>query len=184
MISTRTTIATGLLIVGLLSACGSQATNPPSASQPTEPSAPLRVSSTAPTQAGVNTVAPTDTAIVESSPAAPTTAPTEVPSEVPATQPSIQGAAVSFTNEILPIFNSRCSNCHGGNRTEEGLVLLTYEGILQGSDNGPVIVAGNADASLLVEQVVNQEMPKRGPKLTPPQIQLIVDWINQGALQN
>ena len=176
MTSTRAMIATALLIVGLLSACGSQPTNPPSDSQPTEPSAP--------TQAGENNVIPTDTAILESSPAAPTAAPTEVPSEVPTTQPSIQGAAVSFTNEILPIFNSRCANCHGGNRTEEGLVLLSYEGILQGSDNGPVIIAGNADASLLVDQVVSQEMPKRGPKLTPPQIQLIVDWINQGALQN
>jgi len=27
-------------------------------------------------------------------------------------------------------------------------------------------------------------MPKRGPKLTPDQVQLVVDWINQGALDN
>jgi hypothetical protein len=47
-----------------------------------------------------------------------------------------------------------------------------------------VVNAGSADNSLLVEQVVSQEMPKRGPKLTPPQVQLIIDWINQGALDN
>jgi mono/diheme cytochrome c family protein len=172
MTSLHARILITLLIIGLLSACGTQATDTP-ASQPTEPVAP-------PTQAVANTSAPTDTAIPASSPASPT----EAPTEVPPTQASSQGVTVSFTNDVLPIFNNRCANCHGGNRTEEGLILLTYADILKGSDNGPVIVAGNADGSFLVEQVVSQEMPKRGPKLTPPQIQLIVDWINQGALEN
>ena len=174
MTSLHARILITLLIIGFLSACGTQATNTPSsASQPTEPA-------TAPTQTVANTSAPTDIAIPASSPVPPT----EVHPEVPATQTSSQGSTVSFTNDILPILNSRCANCHGGNRTEEGLILLTYADILKGSDNGPVILAGNADGSFLVEQVVSQEMPKRGPKLTPPQIQLIIDWINQGALEN
>jgi len=174
MTSLHARILITLWIVGLLSACGPQATNTPiSASQLTEPAA-------APTQAVANTSAPTDTAIPASSPVPPT----EVHTEVPTTQTSSQGVTVSFANDVLPILNSRCANCHGGNRTEEGLILLTYADIVRGSDNGPVIVAGNADGSFLVEQVVSQEMPKRGPKLTPPQIQLIIDWINQGALEN
>jgi hypothetical protein len=32
--------------------------------------------------------------------------------------------------------------------------------------------------------VSTQEMPKRGPKLTPDQVQLIMTWINEGALNN
>lgn len=168
MTSLHARILITLLIIGLLSACGTHATDTP-ASQPTEPVA-------APTQTVANTSAPTDTAIPASSPVPPT--------EVSPTQDSSQGVTVSFANDVLPILNSRCANCHGGNRTEEGLILLTYADIVRGSDNGPVIVAGNADGSFLVEQVVSQEMPKRGPKLTPPQIQLIVDWINQGALEN
>jgi len=32
--------------------------------------------------------------------------------------------------------------------------------------------------------VTTQKMPKRGPKLTPDQVQLITDWVNQGALDN
>jgi len=172
MTSLHARIVITLLMIGLLSACGIQATNMPT-SQPSDPAAP-------PTQAVANTSAPTDTAILKSSPVLPN----EVPTDIPATQAASQGTTVSFTNDILPIFNSRCANCHGGNRTEEGLVLLTYADVLKGSDNGPVIIAGNADASFLVDQLVNQEMPKRGPKLTPPQIQLIIDWINQGALDN
>lgn len=91
---------------------------------------------------------------------------------------------VSFAVDILPLFESRCKNCHGGNRIEEGLVLLSYADIMKGSQNGPVVTPGSANNSLLVELLVNQKMPKRGPKLTPSQIQPIIDWINQGALEN
>ena len=160
-----------VLIVGLLTACGTQATEAP-ASAPTEAVAPA-------------TEAPTDTA-------APTEAPTESPAtEAPAatepgaaTQPAVEGATVSFASDVLPIIESRCIGCHGGDRTEEGLVLRTHADIMAGSDNGPVIVPGDAANSLLVELVATQEMPKRGPKLTPPQVQLITDWVNQGALDN
>jgi hypothetical protein len=84
----------------------------------------------------------------------------------------------------LPILESRCINCHGGDRTEEGLSLRTYSDILSGSENGSVVIPNNADHSKLAELILNQKMPKRGPKLTPPQVQLIIDWINQGALNN
>ncbi len=55
---------------------------------------------------------------------------------------------------------------------------------MAGSDNGPVVIAGDASNSLLVELIANQKMPKRGAKLTPSQVQLITDWVNQGALDN
>jgi mono/diheme cytochrome c family protein len=157
-----------VLIVGLLSACGSQSTNTPAASSPTEATAPA-------------TEAPTDVP-----PSTDTAAPTEpaTATEAPATQPAAGGATVSFANAVLPIIESRCIGCHGGDRTEEGLVLRSYADIMAGSDNGPVIVPGDAANSLLVEMVTTQKMPKRGPKLTPPQIQIITDWVNQGALDN
>jgi hypothetical protein len=160
-----------VLIAGLLTACGAPSPNTP-VSEPTEAGAPA-------------TEAPTDTA-------APTEAPTESPAtEAPAatepgaaTQPAVQGATVSFANDVLPIIESRCIGCHGGDRTEEGLDLKTHASIMAGSENGLVIVPGDAENSLLVELVATQEMPKRGPKLTPPQVQIITDWVNQGALDN
>lgn len=154
------TILLAILLIGLLTACGSPATDAPSASPPTDQPA-------APTQ----TSAPTDTA-----PASPT-------DSVSPTQDT-SAATVSFTNDVLPILQNRCRNCHGGNQTEEGLVLLTYDDVMKGSDNGLVVTPGNAINSLLVEVVVNQDMPKRGPKLTPAQVQLLTDWANQGALNN
>ena len=94
------------------------------------------------------------------------------------------GETVSFTDDVLPLFESRCMNCHGQERLEEGLSLRTYTDMMMGSKNGVVVVPGDASNSLLAQLVSNQKMPKRGPKLTPPQVQLIIDWINQGALDN
>jgi len=169
-----TKIFFGILIIGLLAACsGTQPTETP-ASSPTEQLA-----------------APTDTPASSSpEPAAPTSAP--LPTDtvvvatlaVPPTESSGQSAAVSYSNDVLPILQSRCMNCHGGDRLEEGLNLTTFANMMTGSDNGPIVTPGDAENSLLAELVVSQKMPKRGPKLTPPQVQTLIDWINQGALDN
>jgi len=154
-----------ILTAGFLTACGSQPTEAP-VSLPTE------MPATA-TEAPTNTPPPTDTAIPPTDTAVPTDTPAAVSSKV------------SFANDIRPIIQNRCNACHGGDRgTEEGLDMNSYANIMAGSDNGPVIIAGDADGSLLVQMLVQGKMPKRGPKLTPPQVQLIIDWVNQGALNN
>ena len=150
-------------IVGLLSACGAPATQ--TSASTSQPVAAVIL----PTQTRMLTPVSTNTA---------------EPTEAPATEPAGHAAIVSFSNDVFPILQSRCINCHGGNRTEEGLSLKTYAEIMKGSQNGLVISAGDANNSLLAELISDQKMPKRGPKLTPPQIQLIIDWINQGALDN
>ena len=158
-----------VLIAGLLSACGAPPTAAPAATEaPTDTAAPATET---PTEAPVVT----DTAAATEPPAA---------TEAPATQPAVQGATVSFANDVLPLIQSRCIGCHGGDRTEEGLDMNTHASLIAGSDNGLVIVPGDAANSLLVEMVATQKMPKRGPKLTPPQVQLITDLVNQGALDN
>jgi mono/diheme cytochrome c family protein len=91
---------------------------------------------------------------------------------------------VSFSKDIMPIFESRCISCHGGQRTSQGLSMKTYDSLLAGSDNGPVLTPGNADNSNLIQLVVKGKMPKRGPKLTPDQIELLKAWINAGAPNN
>jgi mono/diheme cytochrome c family protein len=101
-----------------------------------------------------------------------------------ATEPPAASGPISFASDILPIFQSRCINCHGGDRTEKGLDLKSYASLMNGSERGPVLVAGDAANSSLVNLISSGKMPKRGPKLTPEQVQLIIDWINQGALNN
>ncbi len=91
---------------------------------------------------------------------------------------------VSYAQDIQPIFNMRCDNCHMGNHPSEGLDLGSYEGLMAGSQNGPVIAPGSAGDSLLIDLVTEGEMPKRGPHLTDTQIQQLIDWVNAGAPDN
>jgi hypothetical protein len=164
-----------VLIAGLLTACGAQP-----------------VESTQPAQQPTESVLPTTAAPTDLPPATDTTAPTEAAATEPpaatdvaaATQPAIGGPTVSFTNDVLPVIQSRCFNCHGGNEIEEGLNMSSHASLMAGSQNGPVVIPGDAVSSPFVQLVANMEMPKRGPKLTPPQIQLFTDWVNQGAQDN
>lgn len=162
------TLLVFIILAGLIiTACGSQPTEAPASPLTEEPAPAIEAPTDAPS--------PTDTAVP----------PTEVPTEEPTAEPVASSGGISFANDIQPLLQSRCKNCHGGDRgTEEGLDMTSYANLMAGSDNGPVIIAGDADGSLLVELLVEQKMPKRGPKLAPPQVQLIIDWVNQGAMDN
>lgn len=131
-----------------------------------------------------NTTAPTFTS-------APTVTVGLVPSATPEATATNEAAAesapvggVSFTSTVLPMLTKSCLNCHGGNKTEEGLSFKTYESLMAGSNKGPVVVAGDAANSFIVEVIASGDMPKRGTKWTADQLQVLIDWINQGALNN
>lgn len=136
------------------------------------------------------TTAPTETAIQ------PTDIPTSTSTIAPATDTQTEAAAteaateapastgVSYSANVKPIFDAKCIKCHGVESTKEGLDMQTYENLMAGSRNGSVITPGNADVSELVRLIVRGKMPNRGQKLSDEEIQLITDWINQGALNN
>ena len=91
----------------------------------------------------------------------------------------------SFNADILPILTSRCAfaGCHvaGG---PYGIDLRTYDAVIAGGEDDDTVIAGDARESELVEQIVEGEMPPDGPPLPVAQIQLIIDWINEGAKNN
>ena len=114
----------------------------------------------------------------------PTSEPTEE-TEGPATQaPSTADGEVSFSKDILPIFQKSCFQCHGNGGSRAGFTLNSYDQLIAGGNSGAAIEPGDADNSLLVQLVVSKRMPVGGTKLTPEEIQLITDWVNQGALDN
>jgi uncharacterized membrane protein len=104
--------------------------------------------------------------------------------EANASAPAAANGAVSFSKDIAPIFQATCLSCHGGNKTEKSLDLKTYASLMAGSENGAVIVPGDAANSLLIQKVQSGNMPKRKPHLAADQIQLLVDWVNAGAQNN
>jgi len=94
------------------------------------------------------------------------------------------GAAVSFSKDVLPIFENSCISCHGGEKTSKALDMKTYASLMTGSQNGAVIAPNDAAKSKLIQSVQSGKMPKRGDKLTAAQVKLLVDWVNAGAANN
>lgn len=98
------------------------------------------------------------------------------PAPTPIPLPS--GGPLTYTEAIKPLFDGRCSSCHG-TAAIEGLDLTTYAGAMAGSNNGPVINPGDPEGSLLVQKQTDT-MPHFG-QLTKEELQLVIDWIEAGA---
>jgi hypothetical protein len=93
-------------------------------------------------------------------------------------------SAVSFADQIMPILEARCTQCHSEEDAELGLKVDTYEGIMGGSDYGTVIEAGDPDGSLLLEMIIAGDMPEDGDSVPAEEIELLRMWIAEGALNN
>src|SRR2546421_1835170 len=99
-----------------------------------------------------------------------------------ASMPAIAAAPPTFEKDIRPILKAHCFECHGeGEKLKGGLDLRLRRLMLQGGDDGPVIVPGKPGQSLLFKLVHSGEMPKRDKKLTREQVALIKQWIAAGA---
>src|SRR5438445_1436483 len=99
-----------------------------------------------------------------------------------ASAPVIVAAPPTFEKNIRPILKAHCFECHGeGQKLKAGLDLRLRRLMLKGGDDGPVLVPGKPERSLLFKMVHSGEMPKRDKKLTREQLALIKQWIATGA---
>ncbi|MEO5348611.1 MAG: hypothetical protein H7836_03060 [Magnetococcus sp. YQC-3] len=101
-----------------------------------------------------------------------------------------ESTAASFKGDVQPILQYRCLECHradGPGVAYSGLNLESYEGLMKGTRFGPVVVPGNAMVSnlnVLVEGRAGIRMPHNRKRLTPCEIQVLRNWVNQGAKNN
>lgn len=115
-----------------------------------------------------------------------TTTPPETPP--PAEEPVVEEPVVegvSFKDDIQPILAERCATpgCHvAGHFTN--LDLSKYDTFKKGGNTGPAFAAGDGEGSLVVKRIDGGDMPPGGPPLDGDQIQLFIDWINEGADNN
>ncbi|MFN0195997.1 MAG: PSD1 and planctomycete cytochrome C domain-containing protein, partial [Planctomycetaceae bacterium] len=88
-----------------------------------------------------------------------------------------------FEKDVLPIFTRYCFNCHGKSSPQLGLDLRTARQTLKGSQNGPVLVKGSLEKSLLWEKLSKREMPLAifKLKLADAEIEIVRKWILAGA---
>ena len=88
-----------------------------------------------------------------------------------------------FEKDVLPIFTKYCFICHGQSSPKLGLDLRTAHSALRGSHNGPVVIKGKPDESLLWKKVSSRAMPPAiyGQKVPDEDLEIIKTWIANGA---
>lgn len=91
--------------------------------------------------------------------------------------------APRYEKDVLPIFTKYCFTCHGQSSPKLGLDLRTAAGALRGSFNGPVIVKGKPDESLLWKKVSARQMPPAvyGQTIPDEDLAVVKQWILDGA---
>jgi len=119
-------------------------------------------------------------------------------SEGSPTGPSDLGTITpTFSSISSQVFAQRCVGCHGGTLAEAGLnlsgasALAALVNVASTQRGGAIrVIPGNADGSYLVQKlrgdagIVGVRMPADGRFLTDEQINVIRQWINEGAQNN
>lgn len=94
--------------------------------------------------------------------------------------------ALIYDDVIKPILNNKCMSCHNPKKVKGELLLHTEEGILEGGENGEVVVSENASES---EIFTRMNLPKEDDNHMPPEgktqptkeeIKLVGAWIDAG----
>jgi mono/diheme cytochrome c family protein len=113
--------------------------------------------------------------------------PAALPPQIELPPPSASAtppAVPSFAADVMPILQAKCVVCHG---SLGGWNTASYTSIMTSGNNAPVIIPGDAANSLLVQKLLGTQasggiMPPSG-KLSDSDLQIIVNWINAGALE-
>jgi hypothetical protein len=95
-------------------------------------------------------------------------------------------SVVSFSREIQPIFQSKCTPCHIAS-SSGGLKLASHAELMQGGEDGKVVIEGNSANSIIIKLLEGESSPRmplgRSP-LDAADIQKIKAWIDAGAKDN
>ncbi|MRH99236.1 DUF1553 domain-containing protein [Kriegella sp. EG-1] len=93
---------------------------------------------------------------------------------------------ISFNRDVRPILNNKCLRCHGGVKASGQFSLLFEEDAFGKTQSGsPAIVRGNHSKSEFYKRLVHEDpelrMPYGAPALSQEEIDILANWIDQGA---
>jgi mono/diheme cytochrome c family protein len=143
-----------------------QSPEPPAAKAPEQPAAPVPQPASAP-------------------PASPPTTEAKTPTAINGTAILVIDRKVDYAKEVYPIFEKNCFGCHGPDKQKGQLRLDAKASVLKGGVNGPPILPGKGEESLLFHRIAGlggeDQMPPKDDKLSGEEMGLIRAWIDQGA---
>jgi mono/diheme cytochrome c family protein len=104
-----------------------------------------------------------------------------------ATKVESSAVQVDFVRQVRPLFQRHCYACHAAEKQKGGLRLDIKSAAFKGGDTwGASIVPGDVSASPLMELITSHDddlrMPMDAARLTESEIQIVRQWIEQGAV--
>ncbi len=94
---------------------------------------------------------------------------------------STAARAVTFESDVQPILTANCTGCHGASTRIKEMNLSTLDGVMKGSESGPVVAPGKPDESKLFQMVHEGKMPPGKSHLAGDQVAVIRSWIESLA---
>jgi hypothetical protein len=105
-------------------------------------------------------------------------------------KPLVSAANVNYTNDIKPILDNKCINCHSGGNYFPDLDTYTnvydyQKGIGSNAYNGPNAALGAPSllCSVQASHCTSDRMPKGNAALSNDEITTISNWINNNYPQ-
>ncbi len=101
-------------------------------------------------------------------------------------QPLTEQQVAELNLEVRSILAHNCHSCHGPSKSKGELRLDKRELVMQGGENGPIIVAGSPGKSEMIRRISlptghKEAMPTKGKRLTEKEVALLTFWIEKGA---
>ena len=84
---------------------------------------------------------------------------------------------VSYSKQILPILQDNCYTCHQGSAASSGIDLSNFSTLQAHVANGDLVSAVTHNGKVT-------PMPYELPQLPSCEVNTIVAWVDQGALNN
>ncbi len=100
--------------------------------------------------------------------------------------PFVAFGSIDFEEDVYPLLQDYCIDCHGPEKQKSGFRVDRRVHLLKGGDTGmAAVIPGNPEKSYMME-VLNSDdpeisMPPKGGPLFEDEIEIIKEWIAQGA---
>jgi len=101
---------------------------------------------------------------------------------------------VSYQSDVAPILQEKCRQCHippdGAGYVSTGLSMESYDTLMRGTMFGEVIIPGDSKRSVLNKLTEGRagesmRMPHGvAEPLTAEEIEVLKEWVDQGAIYN
>jgi hypothetical protein len=104
--------------------------------------------------------------------------------QLPAPTPMAENPArlenPTFDSFVGPLFEAKCTVCHGSSSPQKGLDLSSYASTLEGGESSPVVLPGDSAGSLLIQVQSGQHFAT----FSADELRAVKNWIDAGAPEN